>query len=256
MTQKRESPGRATDRSGADRGAFPPFVLLIFSLVFGGVFLGDLPAGLAAGEGMPAWTADVLLRESGRQARICGAVAVSEQGARLDMDLGDPGVFRAVIDRGGKALYVMTARPGAFVKIALNGDESNIRDLALAVARAAMPFGSPALTLREEERRELGSGWWEGHPARRSRSRFVAEYMGKMSAWELDVWENEEFAPFPLRLVNPNGNGDSVELINIRSVGNDERTDTQNSSGPFSVPDDYARYGSVLELLLFSLAAR
>lgn len=201
---------------------------------------------------VPAYKATVLLSESGHPPRPCGKVAISDSKARIDVDLGGAGLFQALVRPDLKVMYVVAEDLKAYVQIPIHGDETDIRELIKRVAESLMPFGVPVLVIREDAREIMGKDLWQGYEVLRTKSRFVADFMGTVNSMYLIISENADFAPFPLRvqeiraLDRPGDIRSSVDLIDIipGSV----------SKAQFELPEGYARYSSVLDLLLYAIA--
>ena len=81
-----------------------------------------------------AYQAAVVLREAGLPLRQCGQVTVSGGMARLDVNMGKAGMFRAVFRPESNALYVVADNLRACAMVPVNGDETNIRQLVERVA--------------------------------------------------------------------------------------------------------------------------
>ena len=208
----------------------------------------------AAARPMPSYQATVVLSEPGLEPRPCGRVAVSGGLARLDVLMGEAGMFRALIRPDQNSMYLLAEDLRAYAAVPVYGDETGLRELALRVADSLALFGFPLLSLREDGRQILEPENWNGYRATKIRGRFVAELMGLAGALNLITWENDGFAPFPLRveeiraLDDPARTGNSVELADIRPGDPD--------GDYFSLPEGYTRHSSVLELILYALAGQ
>jgi hypothetical protein len=200
----------------------------------------------------PSYRATVVLREPGLAPKPCGSVAVFGNLARLDVFLGEAGMFRALIRPDQNALYLVSENMRAYAAVPVYGDETDLRELGQRVADSLMPFGLPLLSLREDGRQTLGPATWNGYEATKVQGRFVADFMGLSGAISLTAWENAGFAPFPLRLEeirapdDPVPTGNSVELADIRPGGLNEEH--------FALPEGYARHSSAAEMLLYVLS--
>lgn len=243
-------------RRNGHKGMVRPGAVRAFLL--GVCLLLGAPVLAASGqETLAAHTARVLLREGARPARPVGGVTGAGGSLRLDVDLGDSGVFHVLLRPNRDNLYVVSDKLAAWVGVPLRPGARSLDELAADVVASAMPFGVPVLTLRVERGESLGRAEWQGYTAERTRVRFVAEFMGKGTTLDTVVWENAAFAPLPLRVeemrrardgsVRP---GDAVELDDIKpaSLSESER------EALFEPPSGFTRYGSILDLLLYALA--
>lgn len=217
--------------------------------VFAFVVLFELPLFASTFAENP-YSANLLLKEVGHTPKLCGKVMVAGSKARLDVDLGVPGVFRAILLADEKTLIVISDALKGYVTLPLTGNERDLRDVAIQAAHSIMPANVAVMEIQEGERKSIGTKNWQGWTASVSQSRFIVRSMSTESALSLEVWDNKALTPFPLRVVNMGGsegkNGDSVELVSI----NQSFKPTEST---FVIPDGYTRYTSVLNLLLYAI---
>lgn len=237
------------------RHAFQRFNTLTAGMAVFIFFYLCAPQGVSAAPfGDKPYSADVVLKEVGRAPKVCGSVLVAHGKARLDVDLGKPGVFRAIFLPNEKALLVLSDTLKGYVTLPVTGEERDLRALVMQAARSVMPVGVSALDILETESENLGNKVWQGWTARVIRAQYEAHMMGAVNSIKLEIWENAALAPFPLRLINLNAgqgatstqSGDTVELANIN-------TRPAIPQDAFFVPESYTRYSSVLNLLLYSI---
>jgi hypothetical protein len=216
--------------------------LFFFSLVFG--VYGQAAAA--------PYHATIIIHEKGYSPRACGTVAVADRKARLTADLGDAGMYQALIRFDQKTLIVFSETMKEYVEIPIHGDEKSLQELIQRVMEALSPLGLPILVVREENKTVIGSGDWHGYSALKTRSRLVAELMGMSSSQDILVWDNADFAPFPLFAqeikdsASLEATGNSLELHDIK-FGPVE-------PGIFAMPEGYTRRDSPLEFILYALS--
>lgn len=205
-----------------------------------------------------AYTARVLLREGERPARPVGGVSAVDGRVRLDVDLGTPGVFHVLLRPDERNLYVVSDNLRAYVSIPLREGIHGLDTLAEDVAASVMPFGVPVLTLRVERGESLGAADWQGYAVERTAARFSTDFMGNATTTNVVLWENPDFSPLPLRVeeVRKTKDGsvrpkDVVELADIAAASFSAATRAEL----FEPPVGFTRYASLLDLLLYALAA-
>lgn len=216
------------------------------------------PSGIARAEASPfAYTARVMFREGQGESRQVGSVTAFGPDIRLDVDLGAPGLFHALLRPERKTLYVVSNTLKAYVEIPVQGDERGVAEIARCLAASVMPFGVPVLAIQTTDVQTRGSGVWQGYPVEKTAMRFVADFMGSTGSLNLVLWDNPDFAPLPLR-VEEMGTKDEVkscaELTDIAPVSPTD-AGREKSATLFELPAGYTRYASVLDLLLYALAA-
>ena len=104
--------------------------------------------------------------------------------------------------------------------------------------------------IKETAREDLGHEQVQGYSAQMSRSVFEISFMGTVRQITVDVWENGLFAPFPLKvsvLESRNSREGSAWLTDIEAA--------RTPDAELAVPEEFTRYTSVMDLLLFALTA-
>ncbi len=176
--------------------------------------------------------------------------------ARLDFDLGKAGFFSAVLKQEEKKLFIVSHALSAYVDIPVQGDEHTLKDLLPSVTAAFMPFGVPALSLREEKNESLPNAFMDKKSCERKRIRYNVTFMGDSVTASLVEWSSSEIPFFPIRLDEletwdaPDVPRGSILLKNIRSG-----TGVLNNE-IFRIPENFVRYGSAMNMLLYALAAQ
>ncbi|WP_446424146.1 hypothetical protein [Mailhella sp.] len=209
--------------------------------------LGDAPASASP---YADFTAAIEYSDSGREARPCGTAAAAGAKARMDIDLGRVGVFTLLIDTESRQLYVLSQKLKAYVLVPVEGDPRNWRDLVASASAVIMPQSLGLVGIRETEREDLGRESVQGYPAQKSRSVFEISFMGTVRQIGVEVWENSVFAPFPLKVRVPesrNSREGSAWLADIEAA--------RMPDAELAVPEEFTRYTSVMDLLLFALTA-
>ena len=194
--------------------------------------------------------ADIQFQREGREVRTCGAAISSGPFARMDLDLGRAGEFSLIVDTREHMLRVLSHRLRAYVEIPVSGDPRDWRTLVKSAAAAVMPQSMGMVSLQEKETVSLGKDSWQGYAVQKSRSVFEAGFMGSVHRFTIEVWENEVFAPFPMRASSAETSAThagSAWLMNIAAE--------QSSHNMFSIPENFTRYTSVMDLLLYALTA-
>lgn len=194
--------------------------------------------------------ADVQFQLEGKTVRTCGAAMSSGPFARMDLDLGKAGEFSLVVDTREHMLRVLSHRLRAYVEIPVSGDPRNWRDLVKSAAAAVMPQSMGMISLQEKETTPLGKDNWQGYSVRKSRSVFEAGFMGSVHRFTVEVWENEAFAPFPMRASSAETSATHAGSAWLTGIAAE-----QSSEAMFSVPQSFTRYSSVMDLLLYALTA-
>ena len=238
--------------------------VLRVSLVLWGIICAPLCFGVAAEpvSGVAQYTADLTYRSDRGEDFPIGSASLlreTESGAyrvRLDFALGRAGMFSAILRPEEKALFVVSYGLSAYVTIPTQGNERSAADLLPSVAAAFMPFGVPALTIREEKREALPTASVDGLPCKRERILYMVTFMGDASDVALVEWNSSNLPFLRVRVDElrswdaPDSPRGTVLLKNIRSSGLDMGKEL------FEVPDGYTRYGSALNMLLYALAAQ
>lgn len=196
------------------------------------------------------FTADVEYSDSGRGARTCGTATASGAKARMDVNLGRVGVFTLLTDTESRQMYALSQKLKAYVQVPVEGDPRNWRDLVASASAAIMPQSLGLVGIKETVREELGHEQVQGYSAQKSRSVFEISFMGTVRQITVDVWENGLFAPFPLKvsvLESRNSREGSAWLTDIEAA--------RTPDAELAVPEEFTRYTSVMDLLLFALTA-
>lgn len=217
-----------------------------------------LTSGIArAQSGSLAYSARILFREGHSEPRQVGEVTASGPDIRLDADLGAPGVFHALLRSERKILYVVSDALKAYVEIPMQGDERNVADIAQRVAASVMPFGVPVLVIQTRDVQPRGNDNWQGYPAAKTAMRFMADFMGNSGSLNVVLWENPDFAPLPLRIQEVKTSGEVKSCAELTDIVLLSHADAAKEKGKalFEPPAGYTRYVSVLDLLLYALAA-
>lgn len=194
--------------------------------------------------------ADIVARVDGKAEKNCGMVMASGPGARMDLDLGSAGAFSILVDDREHMLRVLSHRLKAYVEIPVSGDTRNWRHLVKSAAAAVMPQSMGMISLQEKETVPLGKDNWQGYAVTKSRTLFEASFMGSVHRFSIEVWENDAFAPFPMRASAEETratHGGTAALVNIVAE--------QAARSMFLVPEGFTRYTSVLDLLLYAITA-
>lgn len=233
----------------------PVATLVLLAVLVAGL---NVPSGMARAEAIPfAYSACVMFREGQGEARQVGSVTTFGRDIRLDVDLGAPGLFHALLRPERKTLYVVSDALKAYVEIPVQGDERDVADMAQRLAASVMPFGVPVLGIQATDVQTRGSGMWQGYPVEKTAMRFVADFMGNTGSLNLVLWDNPAFAPLPLRVEEVGTKGEAkscAELVDIEPVSPTD-AEWEKSAALFELPAGYTRYSSVLDLLLYALAA-
>lgn len=238
------------------------FVLCLGLALWGGAMRPVPARGAEPARDAPQYSAELTCRDDrGEEFRI-GAAALlrgAENGVyriRLDFDLGRAGAFSAFLLPEEKTLFVASHALAAYVAIPTQGDERAAVDLLPRIAAAFMPFGVPALTIREEERAALPAAFADGLPCGRERALYSVTFMGDSSEVALAEWNSPAVPFLPVRVDElrgwdePDALRGSVLLKHIRGGELGLKEDM------FEVPEAYSRYGSALNMLLYALAAQ
>lgn len=194
--------------------------------------------------------ADVRYQEEKRLEKICGLAQVSGGQARLDVRLGKAGDFVLLADMDDRTLRVLSQRLNAYVEIPVSGDPRNWRDLVESASAAIMPQTLGMVSIEEKARETLGCELVQGYRAEKSRSVFELGFMGSFKRVTVVVWENESFAPFPLKM--------SLLASKDTREGNAWLSDITLERAPkstFTLPEGSTRYTSIMDLLLYALTA-
>jgi len=219
------------------------------SLLLAGAFL------LAAGSPLPAasfadFRAEVRCQNMKRQAELCGIARHSDGLARLDVRLGKAGEFVLLADMEAKNLRVFSQRLKAYVEFPIVGDPRSWRDIVKSASAVVMPQTLGMVSIEEKLHEELGCERVQGYRAEKSRSMFELSFMGSLRRVTLLSWDSEELAPFPLKIQivpSQDTREGSVWLSDIVA----ERAPEQN----FMLPEGAIRYTSIMDLILYALAA-
>lgn len=193
--------------------------------------------------------ADVFYQEGSKKTQPCGMVKASGHCVRLDVQLGKAGIFSLILDERAKRLSILSQSLKAYVDIPAAGDARDWRDLLKNASAAVMPQSMGLISAEEVERTELGRASWKGYAVKKSRSVFHFTFMGAVRRVVMEVWENEAFAPLPLKI--------SVEETKdtyASSAWLDNITAGQSADTVFQVPEDFTHYTSVLDMLLYTIS--
>ncbi|WP_298067867.1 hypothetical protein [uncultured Mailhella sp.] len=193
--------------------------------------------------------ADVVSQQGKQSPQPCGTVRASGHYVRLDVQLGRAGEFSFILDEEAKRLSVLSLVLKAYVDIPVSGDARDWRELVKSVSAAVMPQSMGLMSAEEVERAPLSRGSWKGYAANRSRSVFQFTLMGSQRRVTMEVWENEAFAPLPLRVLV-----DETRETYASSAWLDNITAEQSGDAIFQIPDDFTRYTSVLDMVLYALS--
>ena len=228
------------------RGALPVYCRILLAAVAG--FLLVQPC--MAAERYADFRAHIEYKDGERAAARSGAAMASHRHARLDVRLGKAGDFTLLVDMEARKMRVLSQRLKAYVEADVQGDPRSWRDLLQSASAVLMPQSLGLVSLDLKEREELGRESAQGYTASRSRNVFTLGFMGSYRDISVTVWENDAFAPFPLKAEvaeDKRTRGGSVFLTEIVSVREKEEL--------FLVPHDFTCYTSVMDLLLFAITA-
>lgn len=219
-------------------------ILLVFFLA---VFLWPSPSAAVP---HADFHADLVYEDEGRPARACGSAMTAGAFARFDVRLGKAGDFTLLVDMEGRMIRVLSQRLKAYVETKLEGDPRSWRDLVKSCSSILMPQTLGMVSLEEKDRRVLGREVVQGYTAERSRNVFRLGFLGSCRDITADVWESDVLVPFPLKveiLESRDTRRGSAYLIGI--------TPSKGREEFFQVPEDFTRYSSVMDLILYALSA-
>ena len=221
-----------------------PFLVCFLTIM--SVFFGEYDASASV---RADFRADVLYQEGDKEPRTCGMVRASGPFVRLDVQLGKAGDFSFILDEKSKHLYVLSLSLKAYVDIPATGDARDWRDLIKSASTAVMPQSLGLIAAEEIESQPLGRDSWKGYAVNKSRSVFAFTFMGSVRRFTMEIWENEAFAPVPLR-----ARVDETKDTYAGSAWLDNITAEQSAASVFQIPENFTRYTSVLDMLLYALS--
>lgn len=210
--------------------------------------LGGAQAAMAAP--YADFKSDIEYQRDGKQAKKCGTTYSAENFVRMDVELGKAGEFTFLVDMKAGMLRVLSRKLHAYVEVPVAGNARSWRDIVQSAAAAVMPQSMGMITLQEKEYARVGKGSWKGYSVQKSRCVYEASFMGKSQRFTFEVWENTAFAPFPMRASSAETkafHGGSAWLSNIAAE--------QAPADMFRVPENFTRYTSIMDLLLYALTA-
>ncbi len=212
------------------------------------LFLG-CPVLTAQASPDPQYSADVMLKIGSRPSSVCGTASAAGGRARLDIKTSKAGVFFLVVDTAAGTMRVASERLKAYVEVPVSGDPLDWRDLVRSAAAVVAPQSLGMIDVRETDRRNKGRTVLRGYTAKRSSSTFEILFMGKSRRYQVEVWENDFFAPFPMQAASAETKETWPGKAWLTRVTADE-----HEPGYFEIPSGYTRYASVMELILYALA--
>lgn len=194
--------------------------------------------------------ADIEYKKDGSAARHCGSAISSGRYARMDAVLDKSGTFSFILDTQRNMLLVLSYNLNAYVEIPVPSNERSWRGMVQSVAASVMQQSMGMVSLQEKEYKALGKGSWQGYPVKKSRAVFEGGFMGKLNRFTLEVWENDAFSPFPMRVAaqeTRHTHAAEAYLTNIVAE--------QSSPAVFEVPNNFTRCDSMLDFVLYALTA-
>ena len=224
------------------------FSMPLIALLCAALCLTFVPASAQA-DPEPQFSADVMAKIGKKPSHVCGTASASEGRARLDVETRHAGRFFLVVDAHQKSMRVASERLKAYVDIPVSGDPRNWRDLLKSAAAVVAPQSLGMINVTETARKKKGKTTLHGYAAQRSVSVFDVVFMGKTRRFEVEVWENPFFAPFPMQAACAETKETWPGKAWLTRVTADARDD-----GYYEVPEGYTRYASVMELVLYALA--
>ena len=230
------------------RGSSTSFRALFLAAVFLlAAFLMPFPANAAS---YADFRSALEYKDGKHPAKHCGAAAVSGELARLDVRLGKAGYFTLLVDMQGGRMRVLSQKLKAYVETSVDGDAHSWRDLVRSASSVMLPQTLGMVSFQEKSCEEQGRELWSGVEAVKSRCVFKLGFMGSYRDIMFDVWESRDIVPFPLKIEvieDSRTRGGSVWLKGIETVKSPEKD--------FLVPEDFTRFTSVLDLILYALSA-
>ena len=233
--------------------------LALGCLVSPGVSFGVAPEPVS---GAAQYVADLVYRSGqGKDIHIGSAFLLreAERGSyriRLDFEIERAGAFSALLMPEEKTLFVISYALSAYVAVPVQGDERFAGELVPSMAAAFMPFGVPALAIREEKRESLPAATHGKLLCTRHRVLYELMFMGDAFRAALTEWSSPAVPFLPVRVDElqdwdaPDSPRGSILLKSILSgeLGLGEEL--------FQMPEGFVRYGSALNMLLYALAAQ
>ncbi len=205
---------------------------------------------LAAPSADPMFQADIMLHVGKKSPQICGRAMALGNRARLDVYTKKAGEFSVIADMGAKRMQVSSHALKAYVDIPLSGEIGGWRDLVQCAAAFVLPQSLGMMDVRETYRKDRGVKNLRGYKVHHFRSGFEIVFMGMTRSFEIETWENDTFFPFPMQAASAETDktwGGKAYLTHI--------TADETPSEEFSLPQDFTRYTSVMDLLLYALAS-
>ncbi len=193
--------------------------------------------------------ADVFYQEGSKKFQPCGMAWASGVCIRLDVQLGKAGTFSLILDEKAKRLSILSQNLKAYVEIPASGDVHDWRDLLKSTLAAGLPQNMGLISAEEVERTPLGRASWKGYAVKKSRSVFQISFMGTVHRLVMEIWENEAFAPLPLKV-----SVDETKDAYASSAWLDNITAGQSADAIFQIPGDFTLYPSVLDMLLYTIS--
>lgn len=208
-----------------------------------------VPVGGSA-SALDGYRADLLCSEGKEAGWTVGSVMATGKLARLDVDLGKAGLFTLLVDGDAGRMRVLSQMLKGYAETSLEGDPHNWRDILRSASSMLLPQTLGMVSLLEKSSEELGREKLAGYEAAKSLHVFTLGFMGSFRDITVLVWEHPDVAPFPLKV-------QIVEDSRTRSgsawLGNICAESVEGEK--FSVPQGYTRFTSVLDLILYALAA-
>ena len=199
---------------------------------------------------LASFCSDIMFQAGKRPAGICGRAASAEGKARLDIYTRKAGSFVIVTDPAEKRMQVCSESLKAYVEIPLAGDAAHWRDLIKSATAVIFPQSLGMVNVQEVSHKKMGVVNLKGYAAEKSRSVFEVTFLGKIRRFEVELWENETFSPFPMQVAVAETAETHAGKAWLTKITADELPPSQ-----FNTPKGYTRYTSVMDLVLYAIAS-
>ena len=191
--------------------------------------------------------AELCYQEEGKDIRHGGEAVLAGNKSRLDARLGKAGLFTLLVDRESGKMQLLSHRLKGYVESKVDGSAQNWRDLVRSVSSMLMPQTLGMVSFEEKLCIEQGREQVQGCEAVKSRCVFMLGFMGSYRTITMDVWESPAFAPLPLKVSvigDKDTRGADVWFEGLKPLK--EEVD-------FFPPEEYTRFSSVLDLILYAI---
>ena len=220
----------------------PRIVLLVAFLAF-----ACLLAPLRAEAVEEAVHVELCYQEEGKDVRRGGEAMLAGNKARLDARLGKAGLFSLLVDREAGKMQLLSHRLKGYVQSKVDGGAQSWRDIVSSASSMLMPQTLGMVSFEEKSCIEQGHERVLGYEAVKSRCVFMLGFMGSQRTITMDVWESSAFAPLPLKVSvigDKDTRGADVWFEGLKPLK--EEVD-------FFPPEEYTRFSSVLDLILYAI---